>query len=226
MDDKGLDGRLQQLLSRRGQDLVRGLLDEISILYREIAVLRHELTAVEEYRAMRDRWMALEGGTKAAQLPKFVAIEAHHPLRSADGFYPPERTADGIVYRWTGPSAHFTFNVFIDRSRGADVVLETISCVDPVLQRSVSLFVNGESLALEVVPSGDGFAALAMLPACAESCATNLTFTLPAALSPGTEDSRQLGTAFHRLLIGSRSEAGMHPELAASAKALQPARAA
>jgi len=226
MEDKGLEGRLQKLLSRRGQDLVRGLLEEISALHSEIAVLRRDLNALEEFRTMRDRWLPLESNASAARLPRFVLIEAHQPLKTADGFYPPERTADGTFFRWTGPSPRFSFSVFIDRSRGADLRIETLSCVDPGLQRNVTLFVNGESLPLDVVPSGEGFAASAALPPSDDRSATMLTFALPAALPPGTEDSRQLGTAFHRLLIGARTEAGIHPELAAFGKGPRPARAA
>ncbi|MBV9694762.1 MAG: hypothetical protein JO261_13775, partial [Alphaproteobacteria bacterium] len=155
------------------------------------------------------------------------AIEAHQPLKAADGFYAPELTEEGVVFRWTGPSPQFSFNVYIDRSQGADLRLETLSCIDPELQRKVSLFVDGESVALDVSASGDGFIATAELPKSAEAGATTLTFALPAALPPhGGDDSRQLGTAFRRLLLGARSETGMHTALIAAIAAAEPARAA
>ncbi len=135
-DEGDLESKFQQLLARRGQDLVRGLIDEIADLHREIGELRRELGALGDYQAMRDRWLTVGGETsRTVRLPRLVVVEPTLPMRTSDGFYPLEHTGGGIAFRWTGPSAQFSFNVFVDRSRGADLRLETINCMDAELQK-------------------------------------------------------------------------------------------
>jgi len=216
MSDEGdLEGRLQGLLAKRGQDLIRGLIDEVTVLHREIAALRRELSALSEYQAMRDRWLSLgDDAPKVLRFPRLVVIEPQEPLRASDGFYPAEQAGDGTPFRWTGPSAQFSFNVFVDRAHGADLKLETINCIDLAVQKNLSLLADGEPVPVDVVENGTGFTATACLSAHDDGRVTNLVFVLPAALSPGAEDARFLGTAFRRLTVGARTEAGIAPELA------------
>ncbi len=216
MSDEGdLEGRLQGLLAKRGQDLIRSLIDEVTVLHREIGALRRELAALSEYQAMRDRWLSFgDDAPKVLRFPRLVVIEPQEPLRASDGFYPAEQAGDGTPFRWTGPSAQFSFNVFVDRARGADLKLETINCIDLAAQKNLSLLADGEPAPVDVVENGTGFTATASLSAHDDGRVTNLVFVLPAALSPGPEDSRLLGTAFRRLTVGARTEAGIAPELA------------
>jgi hypothetical protein len=216
MSDEGdLEGRLQGLLAKRGQELVRGLIEEVMFLHREIGSLRRELSALSEYQAMRDRWLSIgDDAPTVMRFPRLVVIEPQEPLRASDGFYPAEQAGDGTPFRWTGPSAQFSFNVFVDRARGADLKLETINCIDTAVQKHVSLLVNGEPVPVDVVENGTGFIATASLPAHDDGRVTNLVFVLPAALSPGPEDSRLMGTAFRRLTVAARNEANIAPELA------------
>ena len=216
-DESDLETRFQQLLARRGQDLVRGLIDEISDLHREIADLRRELSALSDYQSMRDRWLSLEeDAPRIVRFPRLVAIEPGQPMRTADGFYPAEISGGGIPFRWTGPSAQFSFNLFIDRTRGADLRLETINCMDVVVQKNMALLVDGESVPVEVTVDEMAFTATAALPARADGRSTNLVFILPCVIAPlDSHDSRQLGVAFRQLVVAARSETGATaPEIA------------
>ncbi|HEX4295250.1 MAG TPA: hypothetical protein VHZ29_14035 [Rhizomicrobium sp.] len=219
-DEGDLESKFQQLLARRGQDLVRGLIDEIADLHREIAELRRELGALGDYQAMRDRWLTIGGETsRTVRLPRLVVVEPTLPMRTSDGFYPLEHTGGGIAFRWTGPSAQFSFNVFVDRSRGADLRLETINCMDAELQKNLGLLVDGESVPVEISQEETAFTVTAALPAHDDGRSTNLVFVLPAVLSPPeSADTRLLGVAFTRLTVAARTEAGIAPELAPAAQ--------
>jgi hypothetical protein len=218
-DESDLESRFQQLLARRGQDLVRGLIDEISDLHREIAGLRRELSALSDYQAMRDRWLSLEAGApRVVHFPRLVAIEPGQPMRAADGFYPAETSGAGIAFRWTGPSAQFSFNLFVDRTHGADLRLETINCMDAVVQKNIGLLVDGESVPVEVAVEEMAFTVTAPLPARADGRSTNLVFLLPCVIAPlDSQDDRQLGVAFRELIVAARGETGaVAPEIAAA----------
>ena len=219
-DESDLESRFQQLLARRGQDLVRGLIDEITEVHREIGELRRELGALSDYQSMRDRWLAVGGQTsKVVRLPRLAVVEPSQPMRTSDGFYPFEQTGGGVPFRWTGPSAQFSFNVFVDRSRGADLRLETINCMDAELQKNLGLLVDGESVPLELTVVEAAFTVTAALPAHDDGRSTNLVFVLPAVLSPlESTDTRLLGVAFSRLIVAARTEAGIAPELTAAAQ--------
>jgi hypothetical protein len=216
-DESDLEIRFQQLLARRGQDLVRGLIDEISDLHREIAGLRRELSALADYQSMRDRWLPLEeGAPRRLRFPRLVTVEPAQPMRIADGFYPAETSGGGIPFRWTGPSAQFTFNLFVERANGADLRLETINCMDATMQKNMSLLVDGESVPVEVAVDEMAFTVTAALPARDDGRSTNLVFILPCVIAPlDSHDDRQLGVAFRLLTVAARGENGaIAPEVA------------
>lgn len=219
-DEGDLESKFQQLLARRGQDLVRGLIDEITDLHREIGELRRELDALSDYQAMRDRWLTVGGQTsRTMRLPRLAVIEPTQPMRTSDGFYPLEHTGGGVAFRWTGPSAQFSFNVFVDRSRGADLKLETIHCMDAEFQKNLGLLVDGESVPIELMQAETAFTVTAALPAHDDGRSTNLVFVLPAVFSPPeSPDTRLLGVAFTRLIVAARTESGIAPELTAAAQ--------
>ncbi len=193
-----LNARLQRLLDLRGQDLIKGIIEEITGLNREIVALRRELAALTSYQASRDRWLAIE--TEQARirlLPKAVTIEADQALRFQDGFFPVEHTSDGTPFRWTGPSPQFSFDIFIDRSREVEVRLDVLNCIDFDAQKNISLLVDGESTPVTINEAEPGFIATAILSPREGKDGTNLVFLLPTTIvPPGTEDKRALGVAF------------------------------
>jgi hypothetical protein len=207
-DTSDLEARLQLLLAKRGQELVRGLVEEVTNLNREIVALRRELTALSDYQNSRDRWLGVEGASHVARLPKSVIIEPDQLLRPRDGFYPAEYTSAGVPFRWTGPSPQFGFDIFVDRSRGADLKLEVLNCIDLEKQGHLMLLVDGEAAALDVEPVGtSGFNATAQLSQNLQGRGTSLVFVLPQVLPPPeSKDARLLGVAFGRLTVTARPE--------------------
>jgi hypothetical protein len=204
MEDSDLNGRLKTLLAKRGDELVEGCIDELGILHQELAVLRREISALSDYQSSRGLAL-IPDGAGGPLLPKSVTIEADQMLRPHDGFYHVEYTAEGMPFRWTGPSVQFSFSVFVDRSAGADVSLLALTSIDFELQKKMTLVADGETVPVAVVPEPSGFAITAFLPARADRGVTSLVFVLPAVLSPpGGADARQLGIAFARLSVKAR----------------------
>lgn len=211
MDENDAIGvRLQSLSSKRGGDLIRALIEEFASLNREIAGLKRELAALTEYQASRDRWLALEAAeARIARLPRLVVIEPDQFLRPRDGFYGIEHASDGTPFRWTGPSAQFSFDLFIDRIHGAHVRLDALNCIDYEAQKNLVLMADGEPATLNVTPTGTGFTATALLSARADALGTNLVFILPAVLAPpDSTDNRALGIAFGRLTVAASNVEG------------------
>ncbi|HWA89241.1 MAG TPA: hypothetical protein VG889_04355 [Rhizomicrobium sp.] len=202
-EESGLETRLQLLLAKRGQELVKGLTDEIMRLHREIAALQRELKALGEYQTMRDRWLGRgETGAKGATLPRNVVIAPDQMISLRDGFYPAEVAGDGTAFRWTGPSREFVFDVFVERRWGGSLKLDVLNCIDYEAQKDLALFVDGVPATVEIEQQGSGFAARAALAASDEGRSTNLVFVLPAVLTPpGSEDERLLGVAFGKLTV-------------------------
>lgn len=213
--DEGVDVQLQRVPEGSSHDLVEGLVREVARLRDEIAALKRGLTALSDYQASRDRLLALgEDQAVVARLPRFVIVEPDQLLRSQDGFYGVEHTANGIPFRWTGPSASFSFNLFIDRTHGADLRLDVLNCIDFGLQRKIRLVADGEPVPVTVDPREPGFVVLALLPKRAGTSSTNLVFFLPAALvPPESSDSRELGVAFGRLSVTAcAAQSGDHDQ--------------
>lgn len=202
-DSEGVDTRLRGVSDEAGPDIVQGLVKEVSSLRDEIAALRRDLAALSDYQASRDRLLVLDKARAAvARLPGFVAIEPDQLLRSQDGFYGVEHTVDNTPFRWTGPSTQFSFNLFVDRTHGADLRLDALSCIDLERQAKVRLLVDGESVPVTVDPRESGFIAHAHLPERFGTSITNLVFLLPAVLvPPRSTDERELGIAFGRLSV-------------------------
>lgn len=207
MDEaQGLEARLQALLDKRGQEFVKGVIEEFTSLNREIAALRRELVALTAYQASRDRWLAIETEQeKIAALPRVVTIEPDQMLRFQDGFFPVEYTSEGTPFRWTGPSTHFSFDIFIDRSREGEVRLDVLNCIDFDVQKNLSLLVDGQSVSVHLKEAAPGFTATAVLPPRDGKEGTNLVFITPATIMPpGTNETRALGVAFARFSAVSR----------------------
>lgn len=200
------EARLQKLLERRGEDLVRGLIEEFGRLHREVASLKRELTALSAYQAAHDRQLVIDAAvTKIFYMPRAVSIEADQNLRSQDGFYPLEHTSDGIPFRWTGPSPQFSFDLFVDRSSFVELRLDALNCIDFEVQGNIALLVDGESVPTHVEREDLRIGVTAVLPPRSGNETTNLVFVLPAALvPPGPEDTRALGLAFSRLRVAVR----------------------
>jgi hypothetical protein len=213
-DESSREARFQLLLSKRGQELVRGLVEEFSILSREIAGLKRELSALADYQEARDRWLVLDDLVeKNLHLPRIVVIEPDQLLRPRDGFYPVEYTSSGVPFRWTGPSVQFSFDLYIDRRHGADLRLEVLNSVDFSAQKNLTLLVDSTIVPLKITQEGNGFNASAVLPRSTEGRSTSIVFVLPAVIvPPESNETRSLGVAFGRLTVAARNADGAAPE--------------
>jgi hypothetical protein len=201
MDEvEDMDTRVRKLLEKSGLEFAEGVAEEFGELHRQIAALKRELAALTAYQASRDRSLIVQSTiAKITELPHNVVVEPDQMLRSQDGFYPLEHTSDGVPFRWTGPEPQFSFDVFIDRTQGAEARLEVLNCIDFEVQKAIALLADGESVPVTLEQTGTGFVATAALPPRAVANATNLIYMLPATLMPlGSKDTRALGVAFGR----------------------------
>jgi hypothetical protein len=169
-----------------------GHIDALETLREELARLKAEVEALHN--------------AGAARLPASAAIVAGENLGPEQGFYPVERTEDGVAFCWTGPGQQFSFAVLIDRFNGADLRLEGISFIDFDRQKAVELQADGQPVPITVEKGGIGVVIAGTLPPRTGKDPTALVFTLPDTLLPPSnpDDKRQLGLAFFKLTLTAR----------------------
>lgn len=171
--------------------MTQGEADALETLRDELARLRAEVEALHKS----------SGG-----MPASAVVSADEHLGPEQGFYPVERTEDGVSFCWTGPSPEFRLTAAVDRFAGADLKLEAISFIDFERQKDLRLQADGEDIPLAVTRGGIGVVITGTLSARAGSDPTALVFMLPAALPPANSaDTRQLGLAFFKLTVTARA---------------------
>lgn len=205
--EEDLDARLRALLDKRDQEFAESLVEEITNLTRELGALRRELAALADYQAMRDRILVLETAAASnVRLPRVAVVEPDQSLRPQDGFYGVEYTAGTTPFRWTGPSRQFSFDLYVDRTHGADLRFDALNCIDFDIQKDILLVADGESIPVSLTQQEAGFVITARLPSRKGQQITNLVFILPAVLTPpGSDDPRELGIAFRHLSVVARN---------------------
>ena len=182
----------RRLLGKQGPELTEGIVQELEALHRELAGLREEVAQL--------RGPSL-GAADFPGVAGPVVISAGEALGPEQGFYPPEQTASGAVFNWSGPSSQIAFDVAVDRPNGADVRLEAINFLDFDRQKDVKLFADGLEVPASVEKAEPGAVITATVPA-APGNKLQLRFLLPETLPPETpEDKRTLGLAFVRLTV-------------------------
>lgn len=207
IDQDQAEERIQSLREMRGPNLVDALMKELSLLHAQVSQLQTEMAAYRDYQATKDRWLAIDSQKARVQLPRVVAIDASQSLHPRQGFYGLEHSKRGVPFSWTGPSGHFSFDVFIDRSHGAELELRALGCIDFERQKNIRLLWNGEPVATTVIAKGGGLVLKAELPPRDDDRATNLVFSVPEVLQPADPaDKRLLGIAFTSLCINALTE--------------------
>jgi hypothetical protein len=172
-----------------------GYIESLETLRAELARLKAEVEALRK-----------AGVGQGGALPATAVVLANEALDAAHGFYPVERTEDGVAFCWTGPSPEFSFTVAVDRFAGADLRLEGINFIDFERQKDVRLSADGEAVPVKVARGGIGITITATLPARTGTEPTALAFALPVTITPaGTADTRELGLAFFRLTVTARA---------------------
>lgn len=209
-----LEQRLQSLHELKGRDLVNALVREIGDLQRQLSQLQREMAAYRDYQAARDRWLVIDTVQKSrVQLPKSVTIDASQALHPRQGFYGLEFGARGTPFSWTGPTPNFSFDIYVDRSQGAELELRALSCMNFERQKDIRLIINGETVPTSIAKNGNGLILKADLPARDDDRSCNIVFCVPEMLRPAdSNDKRTLGIAFHSLSVASKADAsGVKP---------------
>jgi hypothetical protein len=203
------EARLHALHDLRGSDLVNALIKELGDLHRQVAQLQREMAAYRDYQAARDRWLVLDTVQKARlQLPRTVTIDASQSLYPRNGFHGLEYGARGVPFSWTGPAQAFSFDIFVDRTHGAELELRALSCINFDKQKDITLLANGEDVPVTVAKNGTGLVLNAVLPPRDDDRATNLVFRVPEVMKPPSpNDKRLLGIAFHSLSVQAKAAA-------------------
>jgi hypothetical protein len=175
-------------------DVQGGYAQAIDTLKAELDRLRAEVATLHQAAGSADH------------LPVSVVVVANDHLTPEMGFYPVERTEDGVAFCWTGPAPRFNLDIAVDRFAGADLRLDAINFLDFERQKGVQLLVDGHATPANVSRGGIGVVITAALPSRTGSDPTRLEFTLPAVLPPAnTADARLLGLAFFKLTVTAQT---------------------
>jgi hypothetical protein len=210
----------QALRTKRGPELVKGLVDELAALHQLCNELGRLIQQLQIQQSFSGHLFALEDASNAgARLPTQLHIYAAQLLEPQEGFYSLEYEDDGVPFRWTGPQRHFSFRVNIDRQMPLVIELEVRWLMDEPRQRDLNLLVDGHIFPFRLMPGGPGFIGRTVLPATDRQAMTNLTFVVPATvrLGFGAADQRELGIAFRKLAIqpaGAEASAALAAEMA------------
>jgi hypothetical protein len=194
----------QALGSKRGPELLRGLVDELAKLHQRCAELGRLIEQLQVQQNFSGQLFALEAEANfGPQLPSHLEIHATQLLEPQDGFHGLEYDNNGVAFRWTGPQRQFSFRVSIDRRIPLIVELEVMRVADELRQSDLSLLVDGSLLPVPLLRVGPGHLGRAVLPAAAQRGTTTLTFIVPRTLGPdpAAADQRELGVAFRKLTI-------------------------
>jgi hypothetical protein len=194
----------QTLRSKRGPELLNGLVDELAELHQLCRELGRRLEQLQIQQNFPGHLFALEDASNSVpRLPTRVDIDASQLLEPQHGFHNLEYDDNRVPFRWTGPQRHFSFRVNIDRETPLVVELDVLWMMDEPRQRDLELLVDGSLLPFHLDRSGSGLLGRAVLPPAGPEGTTTLTFIVPCTLrlAPGGADQRELGIAFRKLKI-------------------------
>jgi hypothetical protein len=194
----------QALRSKRGPELVKGLVDELAALHQLYGEIGRSIQQLQIQRNFTEHLLALEDVSNCGPRPPAqLDIYAAQLLEPQEGFHGLEYDDNGVPFRWTGPQRHFSFRVSIDREMPLAVELDVMCMMEEQRQRDLNLLVDGSLFPCRLQREGSGYVGRALLPAAAGQATATLTFIVPATLrpDPATRDQRELGVAFRKLAI-------------------------
>jgi hypothetical protein len=179
---------------------------QAAVVLDEIADLRARLRRIETMLAKA----ASEGDDKPGThdgrtpvLPLRLAdggIGADQYMPPDNGFYALECDASGRLYRWTGPTHEFRFDLDHERATPTTLQLVLLGSVRADQCENLGLLVDDQPVALTIRREGDRWLATFVLPACDRSGLTSLQFVVPRLYRPVDlgqgDDRRPLGVQF------------------------------
>ncbi len=178
-----------------GDEGQSGYGEAIETLKAELDRLREEVATLHQAAAQA-----------SDHLPQSAVVVAGDHLTPEMGFYPVERTEDGVAFSWTGPSPKFGLEIAVDRFAGADLRLDAVYFLDFDRQKNLQLLVDGQATPATVSRGGIGVIVTAALAPRTGNDPTKLEFVLSAALPPAnTADTRLLGLAFFKLTVTAKT---------------------
>src|SRR5215472_13629702 len=104
-DVRGAADIWQILRSKRGPELLTGLVDELAALHQLCGELRRQIRELQIQQKFPGHLFALEDASNSAslRLPTQLEIRAGQLLEPQQGFYDLEYDPNGTPFRWTGP---------------------------------------------------------------------------------------------------------------------------
>lgn len=177
-----------------------------ALLLDEIAALKARLRVLEQLLAdagSAPPELARAGLSDAPVVPLILeagGLGADHYMAPGNGFFALEVDDSGRMYRWTGPTHEFIFDLDCDRRQKHTLQLVLLSGVRPEQCANLALLVDGEPASLKVVREGDTWLMTFSLPPRDEPGLTTLMFITtrvfrPIDLGQG-DDTRPLGVRF------------------------------
>ena len=131
------------------------------------------------------------------------AIGADHYMPPASGFYALELDPSGRMYRWTGPTHEFVFDVELDRGRATLVSLHLLGGVHPSQCENLALLVDDRPVNLQIRHDAGGYVARFTVPSRPGRDFATLMFIVPRVFRPADlgqgDDWRPLGVRFVKL---------------------------
>ena len=191
--------------------LLRSIAAEFRRLHEANARLVAQMEAMVALSAMADRILAATGEEFNADLPAALVITADQYLKDSAGLHPIEYDGAGRPYRWTGPTTHFSFQVFIQRRTPSRFTLGFDEFYVPTAPEEFRCFVDGEPTPVTLARLTDHYVASGLISPRADPGGTSLIFACPRTASPqeaGKADPRKLGVSFRQLAIAAAPGGG------------------
>lgn len=195
---------LQELEKYPLELLLEAVLSKFNPHSSEDGELKAKLAVLNSLISLHD--LIAESGLpqKTRSFSRKVTIAAVHSSLSSPDFHQIEYTDYGPPTRWTGPSPHFSFDCFVDRSINLVFSLDFESVYFSRPVEEMKCYVDGDEIELHVEKAPDGYLASGKLPLHNRQGATIITFSCPDMKSPrenNQHDDRLLGVRFRRLTV-------------------------
>lgn len=189
------------------------------VLSFEVAQLAERMDAQDrEIRQLRSL-VALQSAVLSAPeqvvttLPEKADLRADTFISDVKGFFGLEWNRDGAPYRWTGPERAALLDVYVARAQPVILNLVLLKMRSDGKDTQCRILVDGLPITAQVRVSG-GYVLYRMnLPPTTRGQKTQVCILSPELFCPRTDnptsnDTRQLGVAFHRLVMNAASVSG------------------
>lgn len=188
-----------------------GLAGRVASLEKTVSTLAPRLDSAlarlfELERMAGSQWLA-EGGRDEAVAEMMLdelVLPVSMRLSAAQGLHRLEYDEEGRPFRWTGPSAEFGFNGYVNRRRMGVVKLDVLWKGPTTDIAQTRCFVDDQEVVLEAQTTSDGWTLKGVAPPRAAVRMTTFRFIAPE-LFRVSPDSDLLGLAIRSFAYRSRT---------------------